>query len=81
MTHYCPKRHVDEQQQLADEHSSKGFFAAIKHIYDPQKTALLPNRDAEGSQMLTEKPAIVSRWRKYFRDLLNCPTTAREEAL
>ena len=31
--------------------------------------------------MLTEKPAIVSRWREYFSDLLNCPATAREEAL
>ena len=24
---------------------------------------------------------IVSRWREYFSDLLNCPATAREEAL
>ena len=31
--------------------------------------------------MLTEKPTIVSRRREYFSDLLNCPTTAREEAL
>ena len=27
--------------------------------------------------MFTDKPAIVSRW----SDLLNCPATAREEAL
>ena len=31
--------------------------------------------------MFTEKPAIVCRWREYFSDLLNCPATAREEAL
>ena len=31
--------------------------------------------------MLTEKPVIVSKWREYFIDLLNCPATAREEAL
>ena len=31
--------------------------------------------------MLTEKPAIVSRWREYFSDLLNYPATAREEVL
>ena len=31
--------------------------------------------------MLTKKPAIVSRWREYFCDLMNCPATAREEAL
>ena len=31
--------------------------------------------------MLTEKPAIVSRWREYFSNLLNCPATAREEVL
>ena len=72
---------ADELQQLADENSSKGFFAAIKQVYGPQKTAVAPIRDAEGSQMLTEKPAIVSRWREYFSDLLNCPATAREEAL
>ena len=72
---------ADELQQLADENSSNGFFAAIKQVYGPQKTADAPIRDAEGSQMLTEKPAIVSRWREYFSDLLNCPATAREEAL
>ena len=71
----------DELQQLADGNSSKGFFAAIKQVYGPQKTAVAPIRDAESSQMLTEKPAIVSRWREYFSDLLNCPATAREEAL
>ena len=31
--------------------------------------------------MLTQKPAIVSRWREYFTDLLNCLATAREDAL
>ena len=31
--------------------------------------------------MLTEKPAIVSRWREYFSNLLNCPAAAKEEAL
>ena len=31
--------------------------------------------------MLTGKPAMVSRWREYFSFLLNCPATAREEAL
>ena len=46
-----------------------------------KNTAVAPIRDAEGSQMLTEKPAIVSRWREYFSDLPNCPATAREEAL
>ena len=29
----------------------------------------------------SEKPAIVSRWREYFSDLLNCTAPAREEAL
>ena len=73
--------HDDEIVSLLDEHLSKGFFAAIKQVCDRQKTAVAPVRDAEGSQMLTEKPAIVSRWREYFSNLLNCPAIAREEAL
>ena len=72
---------ADELQQLADGNSSNGFFAAIKLVCGPQKTAVAQIRDAEGSQLLTEKPAIVSWWREYFRDLLNCPATAIEEAL
>ena len=72
---------ADELQQLADENSSKGFFAANKQIYGPQKAAIAPVRDAEGSQVFTEKPEIVSRWREYFSELLNRPTTATEEAL
>ena len=73
---WCDKK-ADELQQLADGNSSKGFFAAIKQVYGPQKTAVAPIRDAEGSQMLTEKPAIVSRWREHFSDLLNCAATTR----
>ncbi|KAI0212570.1 hypothetical protein LSAT2_002517, partial [Lamellibrachia satsuma] len=51
------------------------------NIYGPQKTAIAPVRNAEGSQVFTEKPEIVSRWREYFSELLNRPTTATEEAL
>ena len=72
---------ADELQQPADENSSKGFFAAIKQIYGPKKAAIAPVRDAEGPQVFTEKPEIVSRWREYFSELLNRPTTATEEAL
>ena len=59
----------------------KEFFAAIKQVYGSQKSVVAPIRDAAGSHILTEKPAIVSRWRKHFSDLLSCPATAREEAL
>ena len=52
----------DELQQLAEGNSSKGFFAAIKQVYGPQKTAVAPIRDTEGSQVLTDNPAIVFRW-------------------
>ena len=45
---------ADELQQLADENSSKGFFTAIKQVYGPQKTAVGPIIDAEGSLMLKE---------------------------
>ena len=31
--------------------------------------------------MVTEKPAIVPRWREYFSNLLNCPATAGEDVL
>ena len=65
---------ADELQQLADENSSKGFFAAIKQVYGPQKTAVVPIRDADGSQMLTEKPAIVSRWRDFFQRPTELPS-------
>ena len=64
MQNACSDKKADELQQLADENSSKGFFAAIKPIYGPQKTAIAPVRDAEGSQVFTEKPEIVSRWRE-----------------
>ena len=70
---------ADELQQLADENSSKGFFAAIKQACGPHKIAVASIKYAESSQMLPEKPAIVSSWRKYFSDLLNFPATAREE--
>ena len=41
---------------------------------------LITIKDEKGSQMLTEKPVIVFKWREYFNDLLNCPATAREAA-
>ena len=74
-------KNADELQQLADGNYSKGFFVAIKQVYVPQKTAITPITDAEDSQVFTEKPATVSRWREYFSDLPNYPATARGEAL
>ena len=44
---------ADELQQLADGNSSKGFFAVIKQVHGSHKTAVVPIRDAGGSQMLT----------------------------
>ena len=35
----------------------------------------------EGLQILTEQSTVVSRWREFFSDVLNCRTIAREEAL
>ena len=68
---------ADELQQLGDKYSSKGFFTAIKQVYGPHKIAVAPIRDLEGSHIVAEKTAIVSRLREYFIDLLNCPTIAR----
>ena len=39
---------ADDLQQLANGNSSKGFFAAGKQVYGPQKTAVVKLRDAKG---------------------------------
>ena len=49
--------------------------------WDKKADELQQLADENSSKVFTEKPEIVSRWREYFSELLNRPTTATEEAL
>ena len=71
-------------EQLADRNSSKGFFAAIQQVYGPQKTAVVPIRDADhkcsqrNQQLcLGWRSILASYWiaqqlpeKKYLRQLI-----------
>ena len=73
-------RKADEIQMLADSHSPR-FFDALKSIYGPAASGTSPLLNSDGSQLLTEKSAILDRWAEHFENVLNRPSTINEAAI
>lgn len=61
-----------EIQHYADTNDSQKLFDAIKAIYGPSQHTLQPVRAKDGTTMLREQHAILSRWAEHFKELLNC---------
>ena len=73
-------RKADKIQMLADSHSPR-FFDALKSIYGPAASGTSPLLNNDGSQLLTEKSAILDRWAEHFENVLNRPSTINEAAI
>ena len=59
-----------ELQRLADQNSSRAFFAACRAVYGPKAHGLAPLKAKDGT-LLKDKDAIDDRWHEHFAELLN----------
>ena len=60
-----------EIQSLADKKDIHGFYKAVKQVYGPPRNTSNPLRSADGSTLLKDKQAILTRWAEHFSELLN----------
>ena len=59
----------------------KKFNDALKTIYGPKSSGATPLLSADGSQLLTDKDAILKRWAEHFNSVLNRPSSVNDNAI
>ena len=74
-------KQADEIQSFADRKDMKKFFDALKTIYGPQSSETTPLLSADGTNLLTDKEAILKRWAEHFDGVLNRPSSINDEAI
>ena len=75
------RRKADEIQSFADRKDMKKFFDALKTVYGPQSSGTNPILSADGTNLLTDKEAILKRWAEHFDGFLNRPSSINDEAI
>ena len=75
------EKKADEIQSFADRKGMKKFFDALKTVYGPQCSGTSPLLSADGTNLLTDKEAILKRWAEHFDDVLNRPSSINDEAI
>ena len=71
-----------EIEAQAASNNSKEFHKSLNAIYGRQSsTGSAPLKDAKGEHLITDKGKILERWKEYFDDVLNRPSTINEEAM
>ena len=59
----------------------KKFFDALKTIYGPQSSGTNQLLSADGTNLLTDKEAILKKWAEHFDGVLNRPSSINDEAI
>ena len=59
----------------------KEFYAALKEVYGPIRSAAVPLKSSDGFALVTERAEILARWKQHFSDLLNTPSSIAQDAL
>ena len=57
------------------------FHDALKPIYGPKSSGATTLLSADGSNLLTDKEAILERWAEHFNSVLNRPSSINGEAI
>lgn len=68
-------------QMAADKRDSKAFYDGLKAVYGPQKHDVSPILANDGDTLLTDKKAILQRWRDHFETVLNSNSVTDDESL
>ena len=73
--------HVVRTQQYAYAGDFRGFYEALKAVYDPTHQARSHLCSADGRALLNEKTSILSRWSEHFQELFSADRVVQDSAL
>ena len=69
---------TEEFQSYADRKDMKKFHDALKIFYGPKSSGATSLLSADGSNLLTDKEAILEKWAENFNSVLNRPSCNRQ---
>ena len=75
------RKKTEEIQSFADRKDTKKFHNALKTIYGPKSSGATTLLSADGSNLLTDKEAILERWAEHFDSVPNQPSNISEDAI
>ena len=55
------RKKANDLQQYAYKHDCRSFYNALKAVYDPKCASVSPVKTADGSQLIIDEEAILSR--------------------
>uniref|UniRef100_A0A5F8H7Z0 Reverse transcriptase domain-containing protein n=1 Tax=Monodelphis domestica TaxID=13616 RepID=A0A5F8H7Z0_MONDO len=75
------EKKAEEIQWFADTKNYKQFFSALKTVYGPLKPTITPLLSSDSDTLIKDKKGISNRWKEYFSQLLNRPSSVDQSAL
>ena len=77
------RKKADEIQSFADRKDMKKFFDAPKTVYGPHSSGTTPLLSADGTNLLTDKEAILKRCAEHVNvdGVLNRQSSINDEAI
>ena len=77
----CLRKKADEIQSFADRKDMKKFFDAPKTVYGPHSSGTTLLLSADGTNLLTDKEAILKRCAEHVDGVLNRQSSINDEAI
>ncbi|CAH1276013.1 Hypp9384 [Branchiostoma lanceolatum] len=72
---------AEKTQHFADIGNVRAFYEALSDIYGPTHRIQAPLRSSDGSQLLTDKLAILHRWSEHYGNLFGDRRQVQEESI
>ena len=67
--------------QYADLGDYRGFYKALKVVWDPTNWVQIPLRSADVQVLFTDEASILSRWSEHFQSLISADCVVQSLAL
>ena len=62
---------AEEIEKFGECNNLQGLYFALKTVYGPKANSVAPAKNADGTQLFTDKRKISDRWKEHFYHLLN----------
>ena len=81
MKNRCWSEILAEIQRAYDCKDSKSLCSAIRQVFGPQPSIMVPLKSEDGSVVIKDAVGIVARWTEHFADLFDNPSATDESVI
>ena len=72
---------AEKLERMANVNDMQGFYGELKQIYGHKPNIITPIKNADNSELLTNKEKIITRWKEHFQSLFNIEGGTDEQIL